>query len=105
VQTGIIGAFGAQLIDWLNRYTFIEEQRFADKAHAESVSRLYFDQLLANGTTTAVTFAAVYPESVDAFFEESLRRNTRMIGGKVLIEMPPMVFSTQLRVATTTRRR
>ena len=86
VQTGIIGAFGSQLIEWLNNYTFIEEQRFAEKAHADAVARLYFDQLLANGTTTAVTFAAVYPQSVDAFFEESLRRGTRMIGGKVLMD-------------------
>ena len=86
VQTGIIGAFGSQLIDWLNNYTFIEEQRFADKSHAEAVAKLYFDQLLANGTTTAVTFAAVYPGSVDAFFEESERRGTRMIGGKVLMD-------------------
>lgn len=86
VQTGIIGAFGSQLIDWLNNYTFIEEQRFAEKAHADAVARVYFDQLLANGTTTAVTFAAVYPQSVDAFFEESLRRGTRMIGGKVLMD-------------------
>lgn len=86
VQTGIIGAFGSQLIDWLNHYTFIEEQRFADKDHAASVATLYFDQLLANGTTTAVTFAAVYAESVDAFFEESQRRGTRMVGGKVLMD-------------------
>jgi guanine deaminase len=28
----------------------------------------------------------VYPESVDAFFEESERRNMRMIGGKVLMD-------------------
>jgi len=86
VQTGIIGAFGSQLIDWLNTYTFVEEQRFKDKAHAQAIAKLYFDQLLANGTTTAVTFAAVYPESVDAFFEESQRRGTRMIGGKVLMD-------------------
>ncbi|MDO8188616.1 guanine deaminase [Conexibacter sp. JD483] len=86
VQTGIIGAFGSQLIDWLNNYTFIEEQAFADKAHADAVAKLYFDQLLANGTTTAVTFAAVYPGSADAFFEESQRRGTRMIGGKVLMD-------------------
>lgn len=86
VQTGIIGAFGAQLIDWLNHYTFIEEQRFADKSHADIIASMYFDQLLSNGTTTAVTFAAVYPQSVDAFFEESVRRGTRMVGGKVLMD-------------------
>ena len=86
VQTGIIGAFGSQLIDWLNHYTFIEEQNFADKAHADELARRYFDELLRNGTTTAVTFCAVYPDSVDAFFEESQRRGTRMIGGKVLMD-------------------
>ncbi len=86
VQSEIIGAFGSQLIDWLNHYTFVEEQRFADPDHAAAVARLYFDQLLANGTTTALTFCAVYPESVDAFFTESLRRGTRMIGGKVLMD-------------------
>ncbi|TQM57870.1 guanine deaminase [Humibacillus xanthopallidus] len=86
VQTGIIGAFGSQLIDWLNHYTFIEEQNFADRAHADDVARRYFDELLRNGTTTAVTFCAVYPESVDAFFEESVRRGTRMVGGKVLMD-------------------
>lgn len=86
VQTGIIGAFGSQLIDWLNNYTFIEEQRFADKAHADAVAKVYFDELLRNGTTTAVTFAAVYPGSADAFFEESQRRGTRMVGGKVLMD-------------------
>ena len=86
VQTGIIGAFGSQLIDWLNHYTFIEEQRFADRAHADAVAAFFFDQLLANGTTTAVAFCAVYPSSVDAFFEESLRRGTRMIGGKVMMD-------------------
>lgn len=86
VQTGIIGAFGSQLIDWLNHYAFVEEQNFADRAYADEVARRYFDELLRNGTTTAVTFCAVYPESVDAFFEESRRRGTRMIGGKVLMD-------------------
>lgn len=86
VQTGIIASFGEQLIEWLNDYTFVEEQRFADRSYADEVARLYFDQLLANGTTTAVTFAAVYPGSVDALFAESERRGMRTIGGKVLMD-------------------
>lgn len=85
VQTGIIAAFGAQLIDWLNTYTFVAEQKFADKSYADAVAAVFFDQLLANGTTTALTFCAVYPDSVDAFFEEATRRNMRMAGGKVLM--------------------
>ena len=30
-QTEIIGAYGAQLIDWLNKYTFIAEQNVKNK--------------------------------------------------------------------------
>jgi guanine deaminase len=86
VQTQIVGAYGAQLLDWLERYAFPEEQRFADRAYAEAVARIFFDRLLAHGTTTALAFCATYPESVDAFFRESERRGTRMIAGKVLMD-------------------
>ncbi|MFK0224007.1 guanine deaminase [Streptomyces vinaceus] len=86
VQTGIIAAFGSQLIDWLNHYTFVEEQRFSDSGYARQVAESFCDELLRNGTTTALTFCAVYPESVDALFEESARRGMRMAAGKVLMD-------------------
>jgi guanine deaminase len=86
VQAGIIAAFGSQLIDWLNDYTFVEEQRFREHDYSAAMARLFFDELMRNGTTTALSFCAVYPESVDAFFEESMRRNTRMVAGKVLMD-------------------
>ena len=38
-QTQIIGAFGGELIDWLNKYTFIAEQQFADPEHARAVAQ------------------------------------------------------------------
>ncbi|WP_237537276.1 amidohydrolase family protein [Streptomyces sp. SID2999] len=38
VQTDIIAAFGAQLIDWLDHYTYVEEQRFSDADHARDVA-------------------------------------------------------------------
>ena len=86
VQTGIIGAFGAQLIDWLNHYTFVAEQEFSDPAHAAAMAKVFCDELLRNGTTTALVFCAVYPQSVDALFEESERRGMRMIAGKVMMD-------------------
>ncbi|WP_190124055.1 guanine deaminase [Streptomyces inusitatus] len=86
VQTGIIAAFGSQLIDWLNHYTFVEEQRFSDAGYARRVASAFCDELLRNGTTTALTFCAVYPQSVDALFEEASRRNMRIAAGKVLMD-------------------
>lgn len=85
-QTGIIGSYGEQLLQWLNRYTFPTEQRFQDKAYASEVAAFFLDELLRNGTTTAVVLAAVFPESVDAFFEQSNRRQMRMIAGKVMMD-------------------
>jgi guanine deaminase len=85
-QTRVIGSYGAQLLDWLQKYTFVEEQKFSDPAHAEAVSRFFLDELFRQGTTTAVVYCTVRPESVEAFFAESERRCARMIAGKVLMD-------------------
>jgi len=85
-QTGMIAAFGEHLLAWLERYTFISEQQFADRAHAEKVAGVFVRELLRNGTTTAAVYCTVHPQSVDAFFAESARFNTRMIAGKVMMD-------------------
>ena len=43
VQTGIIGAQGYQLLDWLNEYTFVAEQAFADATVASDTARIFCD--------------------------------------------------------------
>ncbi|MEM9978430.1 MAG: amidohydrolase family protein, partial [Cyanobacteria bacterium P01_D01_bin.2] len=68
-QTEMIAAYGEQLLEWLNNYTFPTEHKFEDKAYARKVAEFFLDELLRNGTTTAMVFACVYPQSVDAFFE------------------------------------
>ncbi|AYF99017.1 guanine deaminase [Protaetiibacter intestinalis] len=85
-QTGIVGAHGAQLIDWLENFTFPAELAFTDPDHAAAVARVFFDTILRAGTTTALSFGTSSPVSVDAFFAESLRRGTRMVAGKVLMD-------------------
>ena len=85
-QTGVIGAGGAQLIDWLNKYTFVAEQRFAKKANARAAAKVFLKECLRAGTTTAAVYCTVHPQSVDAFFEESAALDMRMIAGKVLMD-------------------
>lgn len=85
-QIGVIASFGAQLLDWLEKYTFPEEARFSDPDYAARTAKLFLDLLLANGTTTAAVYCTVHPESADAFFAESSARNLRMIGGKILMD-------------------
>ncbi len=85
-QTGMIAAYGEQLLEWLNQYTFPTEAKFKDQAYARKVADLFLDELLRNGTTTALVFAAVFPQSVEAFFEAADRRHLCMIAGKVMMD-------------------
>jgi len=85
-QTGMVGAYGEQLLDWLNTYTFPCESQFADKAHAEQVADIFIKELLRNGTTTALVFGSVHPQSVNAFFEAAQKLDLRMIAGKVMMD-------------------
>lgn len=85
-QTEMIAAHGSQLLEWLQNYTFPTEKQFKEYAYAEGVAELFLDELLRNGTTTALVFATVHPESVDAFFTAAQSRQLRMIAGKVLMD-------------------
>jgi guanine deaminase len=85
-QTRVIASYGAQLLEWLQKYTFVEEQKLRDPRHADLVARFFFDELFRQGTTTAMVYCTVHPESVEAFFAESERRGARMIAGKVMMD-------------------
>ncbi|OMH39796.1 guanine deaminase [Motiliproteus sp. MSK22-1] len=85
-QTGMIASYGEQLLDWLNNYTFPNEKLFENKAHADEVADIFVQELLRNGTTTALVFGTVHKQSVDAFFEVAQQKNLRMIAGKVLMD-------------------
>ena len=67
-QYKVIASYGTSLLEWLNQYTFVEEQRFADEDYADHIANLFLDELIKNGTTTAMTFCASFKQSVDAFF-------------------------------------
>ncbi|GGD60360.1 guanine deaminase [Pseudoxanthomonas indica] len=84
-QTPMIAAFGEQLLDWLNKYTFPTERRYADKAFAASVAKVFLEECLRNGITTSCVYCTVFPQSVDALFEEAERLGMRMAAGKVLM--------------------
>jgi guanine deaminase len=85
-QLDVIGSWGAQLLDWLETYTFPSEQRFADPGQAERGSNAFLDALLAHGTTSAVVFPTVHKVSVDALFEAAQARGMRVVAGKVLMD-------------------
>lgn len=85
-QTDMIASHGEQLLSWLERYAYPAERRFVDPAHAAEVAEFFCDELLRNGSTTAMTFATVHSASADALFAAALARRMRLITGKVLMD-------------------
>ena len=85
-QTEMIGAYGDQLLDWLNNYTFPTESRYGCERHADAMSAFFLRELLSNGTTTALVFGSVHPQSVDALFSQAQTLNMRLIAGKVMMD-------------------
>jgi len=86
-QLDIIASYGEQLLDWLNRYAYPAEARFADVAYAHEIANVFLDELLRNGTTTALVFGTVHAHSVDAILEAAESRGMRLIAGKVLMDI------------------
>jgi guanine deaminase len=85
-QMQVIASYAANLLEWLNTYTFPEECRFVESAHAKRIARHFYDELVRHGTTTAVAYCSVHKTSADAFFAEAMRRNMCMVGGKVMMD-------------------
>jgi len=85
-QIDMIASPGGQLLDWLKDYTFPSEARFADPKVAAEAAPFFLEQLLRNGTTTALVFATVHKHSAEALFEAALARNMRIAAGKVLMD-------------------
>ena len=85
-QLDIIASFGEQLMDWLERYAYPGEMRLADQEYARELACLFVDQLIANGTTSALVFATVHAHSAEFLFEEAMAKGLRLIGGKVLMD-------------------
>ncbi len=85
-QTDMIASPAPGLLPWLDTYTFPTERQFKDPAHAGEVADFFVKELLRCGTTTAMVYCTVHPESVDAFFGAAEARNLRMAAGKVMMD-------------------
>lgn len=85
-QLEMIGSYGEQLLDWLKKYTFPTEHKYNNSAYAQRKASDFMGELINNGTTSAAIYATTSPNSVNAIFSEALKRNMRIISGKVLMD-------------------
>ena len=80
-QVRVLGAYGHQLLDWLQNAIFPEEVKYNDRAYATAAAQHFFTALLAGGTTTCQAFTTSHPVATEVFFEEAAKRNMRVIAG------------------------
>ena len=85
-QMEMVGAYGEQLIEWLNTYTFPTERKYSNPLYAREMAGLFVKELLGNGITTSMVFGTVHPQACDALFTEASHYNMRMIAGKVMMD-------------------
>ncbi len=95
-QMQVIASYGAELLDWLNRYTFPEESKFTNPQHGRRIARLFLDEMLRQGTTTVAAYCSVHKASAEAFFAEAHERDMLVIAGKVMMDRnaPDTVLDT-----------
>jgi guanine deaminase len=91
-QTEMIASYGAQLLEWLEKYTFPTESKFSDRNLADDVAGFFCEELLRNGTTTSGVFATIHPESVDALFVAAEKRDMCLVSGKVMMDRNAPAF-------------
>lgn len=71
------------LLEWLNKYTFPLETKFANVEYAQRVYRTVVQRTLANGTTFASYFATNHSDSSLILAREAVAQGQRALIGKV----------------------
>ncbi len=83
-QLSIAASPAGTLFEWLEQRAFPAEAALAQPGVAEVLAHRFLAEMLRNGTTTALVFAGVQPESADALFQHAQHLGLRLIAGKVL---------------------
>ncbi len=85
-QHRMLAAYGKDLLDWLNRYTFIEEQRYGDNAFAAKAAGAFIGELFRHGITSCLAFSTIHPVALDALFSEAQSQGMALISGKTMMD-------------------
>ncbi len=85
-QYRMLAAPATDLLDWLSRYTFPEEARYADVTYAAASAEIFLKRLFSNGTTSALAFSSSHKVAAEALFNAAAKRNMALITGKTMMD-------------------
>ena len=72
-----------ELMDWLNRYTFPEEEKYEDLAYAEVAYEMFVDALKKSATTRSCIFATRHRYATELLMEQMEKSGLVSYVGKV----------------------
>jgi len=85
-QYSVVARGESELLPWLRQHIFPVEREFTGpKARAEAPA--FFQELVRNGTTTVMAYAAIYEDSCDAGFEAAKQSGMRAILGEMMMDL------------------
>ena len=85
-QYRMLAAPGKDLLDWLTRFTFPEESRYADADYAKAAAEIFLKRLFQHGTTSALAFCSVHKACADALFAAAHQRGMALVTGKTMMD-------------------
>jgi len=85
-QYRMLAAPGRDLLDWLNRFTFPEEAKYADYEHAAAAAEVFLDRLVQHGTTSALVFSSSHKTCAEALFSAAHKRQMALGTGKTMMD-------------------
>src|SRR2546423_357580 len=85
-QYSVVARGESELLPWLRQHIFPVERDFTGpKARTEAPQ--FFRELVRNGTTTVMAYAAIYEDSCDVGFEAAKESGIRAILGKMMMDL------------------
>jgi guanine deaminase len=85
-QYRMLAAPGKDLLDWLRRFTFPEESRYADAGYAAAAAENFLARLFSHGTTSALAFCSVHKTCAEALFAAASAANMALVTGKTMMD-------------------
>ncbi|KAI1272531.1 hypothetical protein F5Y07DRAFT_403355 [Xylaria sp. FL0933] len=73
---------GMHILDWLNKYTFVNEARFSDPEYARRIYASCVDGFLQQGITTASYYGSMHAEATNILADLCLEKGQRAFVGK-----------------------
>ena len=85
-QHRMLAAPAHDLLEWLDRFAFPEEARYAAEDHAAAAAESFLDKLVSHGTTSALVFSSVHGEAAGCLFRAARRRGLCLITGATMMD-------------------